>query len=101
MPGDILLLDVNDKDDELQKSMIPADAMLFECSDDFEMDRTQLTGASRVKGSIAESNDSIKAATNVALLGTEVISGTAKGVVIGVGNHTEWVKSKYPDRKNN
>lgn len=80
--------------------IIPADLVILECSADFEMDRSILGGSPSLKGSSEPSQESILAANNTALLGSRVNRGTATCVTINVGNYTEWVKMKYPDRKN-
>lgn len=89
-----------------------------------QMDRSMMADAGatgKYRGTNEPSNEArVEYSSNTALLGTDVISGTAKcewrnawtavarltlallaGVVVNVGNHTEWVKQMYPDRKNN
>lgn len=98
--GDIVQLDVAQPDDALQRCVPPADIQLIECSDDFETDRSILTGNRElIRGSTEPSEENVLYAKNVALLGTEVVKGKATGVVVNVGNSTEWVKAKYNRNK--
>lgn len=96
--GEIIKLDSSVKDEATGRSLIPADCVLLEATDDFEMDRSILTGEI-VKGTTEPSSESFLAATNTGLLGTEVTKGSAVAVVVNVGDFTEWVKLKYPERK--
>ena len=79
--------------------IIPADLIILECSEGFEMDRSILNGPASLQGSSEPSQESVLAAANTALLGSRVNRGTATCVAFNVGNYTEWVKMKYPDRK--
>jgi len=97
--GEIIKLDSSIKDEGTGRSIIPADCVILECSDDFLMDRSILTGDAKVKGSSEPSSESFLAANNTGLLGTDIISGHAIAVVVNVGDFTEWVKLKYPERK--
>ncbi|MBU3206410.1 magnesium-translocating P-type ATPase [Clostridium algidicarnis] len=85
VPGDIIHLAAGD--------MIPADVRIIECKDLF-ISQSALTGESEpvekysyVKGKI---NKNINASDleNVCLLGTDVISGSARAVTIATGDNT-------------
>merc|ERR1711918_8001 len=89
------MLNANAPDPILGRCVVPADGMIIECSDDFEMDRGLMTGDHRVRGTTEPSNDSVLASPNVALLGTEVTSGSATCVAINVGSYCEFVKKHY------
>lgn len=84
--GDILLLNAG--------SVIPADCYLLESKDLF-VDEAVLTGetfyAEKSPGVVADSAPLSKK-TNVLFMGTHVVSGTAKAVVVRVGNTTEFGK---------
>jgi sodium/potassium-transporting ATPase subunit alpha len=79
--GDVVCLKAGDK--------VPADMRLIEASDDLKFDRAILTGESEeVEGSAEVSDDAFLEAHNVALMGTHVTNGTAKGVVVLTGNRS-------------
>jgi len=76
--------------------MIPADAVIFECSDDFQMDRSRLrSDLGSIKGSVTSTDEDPVLSGNTALMGTLVTAGWAKAVVFAVGNHTHWSRIKY------
>lgn len=80
--GDIVHLSAGD--------MIPADIRLIETKDLF-ISQSALTGESLTVEKIAqvnESNNNVLEIENLAFLGTSVVSGYAKGIVINVGNNT-------------
>lgn len=87
VPGDIVHLAAGD--------MIPADMRLLSVKD-FFVSQSALTGESVPVEKRAESSDSPNAANKraiteletICLLGTNVVSGTAVGVVIATGQHT-------------
>lgn len=80
--GDILCLSSGD--------LIPADAVILE-ADDFFVNQSALTGESfpKEKGSSAEGGES---ADHVVFLGSSVVSGTARAVIVGTGAQTEFGK---------
>lgn len=80
--GDIVQLSLGQK--------VPADMRLIECSSDLKFDRSILTGeAEEVAGAVDCGDESnFIEARNVALLGTYVCHGTAKGVVVLTGSRT-------------
>lgn len=80
--GDIVHLAAGD--------IIPADMRIFYARDLF-VSQSSLTGESEPVEKIPEipkNNDSLTEYSNLAFMGTNVISGTAKGVVIATGNDT-------------
>ena len=87
VPGDIVLLDSGD--------IVLADLRIFE-SKNFLVDESTLTGESQPIAKISEplekESKEIFGAKNIAFSGTSVISGKAKGIVIGTGKNTEFGK---------
>ncbi|MGL5068787.1 MAG: magnesium-translocating P-type ATPase [Sarcina sp.] len=80
--GDVIKLQVGD--------MIPADLKILECKD-LLISQSTLTGESEPieKFTVNNSNSSeVGDYTNICLLGTNVVSGTATAVVIGTGKNT-------------
>lgn len=80
--GDIVKLSAGD--------MIPADLRILECKDLF-ISQSALTGESEAIEKFSYNTDSknnIGDLSNICLLGTNVISGSALGVVIGTGETT-------------
>ncbi len=73
--------------------MIPADLLLFE-SRDFFVQQSGLTGESDSVEKLAltkatvQQSDSLLEATSLAFMGTNVLSGSAKAVVLAVGDDT-------------
>ena len=90
--GDIVLLSAG--------SMIPADLRIIEAKDLY-VGQSSLTGESdSVKKTIELENtdeevDSIAELNNICFMGTNVISGSAKGVVIKTGDSTYFGKIAY------
>ena len=90
--GDIVLLSAG--------SMIPADLRIIEAKDLY-VGQSSLTGESdSVKKTIELENtdeevDSIAELNNISFMGTNVISGSAKGVVIKTGDSTYFGKIAY------
>ncbi|KAG6829256.1 hypothetical protein H0H92_005136 [Tricholoma furcatifolium] len=79
--GDIVLLVIGNK--------VPADIRLIETSGDVRFDRAVLTGESEeVEGSTEDRGETFLEAPNVALMGTHVTNGHAKGVVVLTGSRT-------------
>ncbi|KAG6826073.1 hypothetical protein H0H92_001227 [Tricholoma furcatifolium] len=79
--GDVVLLSVGNK--------VPADMRLIETSGDVRFDRAVLTGESEeVEGSTEDHGETFLEAPNVALMGTHVTNGHAKGVVVLTGART-------------
>ncbi|SFB20930.1 magnesium-translocating P-type ATPase [Clostridium frigidicarnis] len=84
VPGDIIRLSAGD--------MIPADLRIIECKDLF-VSQSSLTGESepiekQSDACISNGSKSIGELNNICLLGTNVVSGTAKAVVIATGSDT-------------
>ncbi len=80
--GDIVHLSAGD--------MIPADIRIIEAKDLF-VSQSSLTGESMAvekTGNINKTIDSILEVNNIAFLGTSVLTGYAKGIVVEVGNNT-------------
>lgn len=79
--GDIVWLHVGDK--------VPADVRLVETSSDVRFDRAVLTGESEeVEGNVDSFDQTFLEAPNIALMGTHVTNGHAKGVVVLTGPRT-------------
>jgi Mg2+-importing ATPase len=85
VPGDIVDLFAGD--------MIPADLRIISCKDLF-INQASLTGesfpAEKVPGPIQSKGTSPSEATNIAFMGTSVVSGTALGLVIKTGLSTQF-----------
>jgi len=85
VPGDIVDLFAGD--------MIPADLRIISCKDLF-INQASLTGesfpAEKVPGPIQSKGPSPSEATNIAFMGTSVVSGTALGLVIKTGLSTQF-----------
>ena len=83
VPGDLVMLQAGDK--------VPADLRLLECNE-LRCDEAMLTGESQ---SAAKTTETLPAATllaersNMAYMGTLVTQGTARGLVISTGSHTQ------------
>ena len=83
--GDVVKLSAGD--------MIPADLLLFE-SRDFFVQQSGLTGESESVEKLAltkatvQQSDSLLEAESLAFMGTNVLSGSAKAVVLAVGDDT-------------
>ena len=85
VPGDIVDLSAGD--------MIPADLRIISCKDLF-INQASLTGesfpAEKIPGPIQPKGTSPSEITNMAFMGTSVISGTALGLVITTGLSTQF-----------
>ena len=85
--GDLVILSAGD--------MIPADLRLIE-SKDLYINQSSLTGESesvkKVSDMLNTKIDSITDLDNICFMGTNIISGYAKGIVVSVGNSTYWGK---------
>ena len=85
VPGDIVDLFAGD--------MIPADLRIISCKDLF-INQASLTGesfpAEKIPGPIQPKGTSPSEITNMAFMGTSVISGTALGLVISTGLSTQF-----------
>ncbi len=85
VPGDIVDLFAGD--------MIPADLRIISCKDLF-INQASLTGESfpveKVSTPAAQKNNSISESTNIAFMGSSVVSGTALGIVIKTGVSTNF-----------
>lgn len=85
VPGDIVDLFAGD--------MIPADLRIISCKDLF-INQASLTGESfpieKICVPITPKNNSISELTNIAFMGSSVVSGTALGVVIKTGIATQF-----------
>lgn len=98
VPGDVILLEEGDK--------IPADARLIE-SNDFRTVESSLTGESLPIDKILKplpEKISIGDRKNMVFLGTFVVAGTAKAIVVSIGSDTIIGKlantiNKIPERK--
>ncbi len=80
--GDIVHLSAGD--------MIPADIRIFDAKDLF-VSQSSLTGESEPVEKMPERTDSKQSITeyeNIAFMGSNVVSGSGKGVVFSVGDHT-------------
>ncbi len=81
--GDIVYLSAGD--------MIPADMRIFDAKDLF-ITQAALTGESehveKLAHDVLSLEDPISATSNLAFMGSDVISGSAKGIVVAVGNDT-------------
>lgn len=83
VPGDLICLSAGSK--------VPADVRITECSPDFAFDRSILTGESHpIPGSpVSDAVGSNYLETScIAMQGTFVMSGNAKGVVVSTGDDT-------------
>ncbi|MDP2922256.1 MAG: magnesium-translocating P-type ATPase [Candidatus Omnitrophota bacterium] len=85
VPGDIVDLFAGD--------MIPADLRIISCKDLF-INQASLTGESfpieKVAGPIQSKGSSISELSNIAFMGSSVVSGTALGVVVKTGINTQF-----------
>ncbi|KAG6877296.1 hypothetical protein C0992_010314 [Termitomyces sp. T32_za158] len=79
--GDVVMLHVGNK--------VPADIRLIETSGDVRFDRAVLTGESEeIEGNVDSQGETFLEAPNIALMGTHVTNGHAKGVVVLTGGRT-------------
>ncbi|KAG6852416.1 hypothetical protein C0991_012198 [Blastosporella zonata] len=79
--GDVVMLSVGNK--------VPADIRLIETSGDVRFDRAVLTGESEeIEGNIEDLGETFLEAPNIALMGTHVTNGHAKGIVVLTGGRT-------------
>jgi len=86
VPGDIILLSAG--------SLIPADCLLIEIKD-FFVNETAFTGETypvEKNIGLAQNDIPISKRTNSIFMGTSVISGTAKALVVKIGKDTEFGK---------
>ncbi len=85
VPGDLVDLFAGD--------MIPADLRIISCKDLF-INQASLTGESfpieKISTPISPKNNSISELTNIAFMGSSVVSGTALGVAIKTGIATQF-----------
>lgn len=85
VPGDIVDLFAGD--------MIPADLRIISCKDLF-INQASLTGEAfpieKTAGAIESKSESIAELSNIAFMGSSVVSGTALGVVIKTGISTQF-----------
>ncbi|HIQ51542.1 MAG TPA: hypothetical protein EYH54_06270, partial [Nautiliaceae bacterium] len=84
VPGDIVLLEAGDK--------VPADIRLFEIKD-FQTNEASLTGESSPQRKITEGlakGTILAERRNMAFMGTVVVTGKAKGVVVETGKNTHF-----------
>ena len=88
--GDIVFLNSGD--------MIPADARVISAKD-FFVNQSSLTGesmpAEKYPDSLKVSSGSLSELDNIVFAGTNVISGEATAVVVGIGANTEFGKISY------
>jgi sodium/potassium-transporting ATPase subunit alpha len=79
--GDLVVLTVGNK--------VPADMRLIETSGDVRFDRAVLTGESEeIEGVVDSTEENFLEARNMALMGTYVTNGHAKGVVVLTGGRS-------------
>ncbi|CAF4462332.1 unnamed protein product, partial [Rotaria sp. Silwood2] len=89
VPGDLCILDIGDR--------IPADLRLTEAND-ISIDESSFTGEIKPSMKTIESisfgsrQTSISDRRNIAFMGTHVLNGNAKGVVISTGENSEFGK---------
>lgn len=85
VPGDVVDLFAGD--------MIPADLRIFSCKDLF-INQASLTGESfpveKTAEAISPKGTSITELTNIAFMGSNVVSGTALGLVVRTGQSTQF-----------
>merc|ERR1711934_252211 len=100
--GDVILVGaIEGGHHSADNSKIPADAIIFECSDDCRMERSVLReDLGQVKASTTPTDDNPLKSGNTALMGTTVVSGSLKAVVVAIGVNTQWAKIKYQSKKN-
>ena len=81
VPGDIVKLSSGD--------MIPGDVRFIEAKDLF-IDESQLTGESNPVEKFVDDEDSknILELKNIGFMGTNIVSGSAKGIILATGNYT-------------
>ena len=82
VPGDIVKLASGD--------MIPGDVRFIEAKDLF-IDQSQLTGESNPVEKFAgpdPEGDALTDIDNIGFMGSNIVSGSAKGVILATGNHT-------------
>ena len=81
--GDIVILDAGD--------MVPADVRIIK-SNHLKVDQSALTGetggVTKTDDPIAETGDNILGCSNMAFMGSNVISGSAEAIVVTVGDDT-------------
>lgn len=84
VPGDVVVLKAGD--------VVPADVRLFE-SVDLEIDESSFTGESipveKNAKMILDEDVPVSDRVNMAFMGTSVVNGYGKGVVVATGNNTE------------
>lgn len=85
VPGDVVMLDTGDK--------VPADLRMLELSN-LEVEESALTGESnpvkkRVANMAGQEEVTLGDTRNMAYMGTVVVRGRGKGVVVATGMHTE------------
>ncbi|CAF3689003.1 unnamed protein product [Rotaria sp. Silwood1] len=89
VPGDLCILDIGDR--------IPADLRLTEAND-VSIDESSFTGETKPSMKIFDSisfglrQTSISDRKNIAFMGTHVLNGNAKGIVICTGENSEFGK---------
>lgn len=82
VPGDVLLFRAGDR--------IPADCLLIECNE-LHVNEASLTGESypaRKEPGVRDANTELSKRINCLWEGTNIVSGTAKALVIATGNNT-------------
>ena len=83
VPGDVVLLSAGD--------LIPADALVLEAHD-FFVQQSNLTGESfpvEKHAGVAAGGEGLEGAINAVFMGTSVISGSARALVVRTGSRTE------------
>ena len=81
--GDIVILDAGD--------MVPADVRIIK-SNHLKVDQSALTGetggVNKTDGPVDDTGENILGCTNMAFMGSNVISGSAEAIVVAVGDDT-------------
>lgn len=81
VPGDVIKIKYGDK--------IPADVRVIECSDDFNVDNSSLTGESEPqRRSIKNTDENPLETQNLCFFGTQCPEGQAHGLVVKTGDYT-------------
>jgi len=87
VPGDIILLSAG--------KIVPADARIL-FAKDFFVNQSSLTGESfpceKTNSAVSDDKTNLIDLTNISFMGSSVISGTAKAVVLKTGSQTEFGK---------
>jgi len=86
VPGDIVILSAG--------KIVPGDSAIIECKDLF-VDQAALTGETfpaEKNASLVSPQASLSERSNTLFMGTHIVSGTAKAVIVATGKNTEFGK---------